>query len=197
VPRLNVLISGAGIAGCTLAYWLARHGQAATVVERSGAIRSSGAPVDIRGPAAQVVEEMGLVPRLQVATTNVAALSFLDSSGRRRAHVDLVGFRRSMAMRHFELPRGDLSTILHEASRDSAEFMFRDSIASLAQEDGGVAVTFEHSAPQRFDLVVGADGLHSTVRRLAFGPETSFLIMPGSMSRPCRCLAASIRMARS
>jgi 2-polyprenyl-6-methoxyphenol hydroxylase-like FAD-dependent oxidoreductase len=175
VRRLNVLISGAGIAGCTFAYWLARHGHSATVVERSGAIGSSGAPVDIRGPAAQVVAEMGLVPRLQEASTRVAGLSFLDRTGRRRARIDLVGFRRSMMMRHFELPRGDLSTILHEASRDGAEFVFRDSIASLVQEDGGVEVTFEHSAPRRFDLVIGADGLHSIVRRLAFGPETSFV----------------------
>jgi 2-polyprenyl-6-methoxyphenol hydroxylase-like FAD-dependent oxidoreductase len=68
MPRLNVLISGAGIAGCTLAYWLARHGHAATVVERSGAIRSSGAPVDIRGSTTHVMEEMGLVPQLQAAS---------------------------------------------------------------------------------------------------------------------------------
>jgi len=102
-------------------------------------------------------------------------LSMVDSTGRRRARIDLVSFRRSMAMRHFELPRADLSTILHEASRDSAEFVFRDSVASLVQEDGGVDVTFEHSAPRHFDLVIGADGLHSTVRRLAFGPETSFV----------------------
>jgi 2-polyprenyl-6-methoxyphenol hydroxylase-like FAD-dependent oxidoreductase len=175
MPRLNVLISGAGIAGCTLAYWLARRGHAATVVERSGAIRSSGAPVEIRGSAKQVVEEMGLVPQLQAASTGVAGLSFLDSAGRRRARVDFVSFRRSMAMRHVELPRGDLSTILHEASRDSAEFVFRDSITSLVQDDGGVEVTFEYSAPRRFDIVIGADGLHSIVRRLAFGPEAIFV----------------------
>jgi len=175
MPPLNVLISGAGIAGCTLAYWLSRHGHAATVVERCGAIRSSGAPVDIRGPAAQVVEEMGIVPRLREAGTRVAAMSFLDRMGRRRARIDIVGFRRSMAMRHFELPRGDLSNILHEASRDSRDFVFGDSITSFVQSEGGVEVAFEHSAPRRFDLVIGADGLHSIVRRLAFGAEKSFV----------------------
>jgi 2-polyprenyl-6-methoxyphenol hydroxylase-like FAD-dependent oxidoreductase len=116
MPRLNVLISGAGIAGCTLAYWLARHGHAATAVEPSGVIRSSGAPVDIRESAMQVMEEMGLVPRLQAASTNEAGISFLDSTGQRQARVDVVSFRRSMSMRHVELPRGDLSTILHEAA---------------------------------------------------------------------------------
>jgi 2-polyprenyl-6-methoxyphenol hydroxylase-like FAD-dependent oxidoreductase len=78
-------------------------------------------------------------------------------------------------MRHVELPRGDLSTILHKASQDNAEFIFCDSIACLVQDDGGVEVRFQHSAPRRFDIVIGADGLHSIVRRLAFGPEVSFV----------------------
>ncbi|HEY1541676.1 MAG TPA: FAD-dependent monooxygenase [Xanthobacteraceae bacterium] len=173
--RLNVLISGAGIAGCTLAYWLARYGHAATVVERGDALRSSGAPVDVRGPAAPIVEQMGIGQRLQDARTRVAGLSLLDGAGHRRAHIDLVGFRRSMTMRHVELPRGDLATILHEASRDTAEFIFGDSIASLAQDDRAVEVTFERSGRRRFDLVIGADGLHSIVRRLVFGPESRFL----------------------
>jgi 2-polyprenyl-6-methoxyphenol hydroxylase-like FAD-dependent oxidoreductase len=179
MPQLNVLISGAGIAGCTLAYWLARHGHAATVVERGGAIRSSGAPVDIRGSATEVVDEMGLMPQLRAASTSVAGISFFDSAGRRRAHVDLAGFRRSLSMRHLELPRGDLSSILHQACRDNAEFIFRDSIVSLIQDGGGVDVTFEHSAPRRFDIVIGADGLHSIVRRLAFGPEPDFVLHAG------------------
>jgi 2-polyprenyl-6-methoxyphenol hydroxylase-like FAD-dependent oxidoreductase len=176
VSRLNVLISGAGIAGCTLAYWLARHGHSATVVERSGAVRSSGSPVDVRGPAARVAERMNIVPRLREARTRVAGLTFLDRAGRRSAHIDLEGVRRSIASQNIELPRGDLSTILHEASQDSAEFIFGDSITSLAQDDGrGVDVEFERSRPRRFDLVIGADGLHSIVRRLAFGPESSFV----------------------
>ena len=122
--RLNVLISGAGIAGCTLAYWLARYGHAATVVERSGALRSSGAPVDVRGPAAEIAERMNIVPRLREASTRISGLSFLDREGRRSAHVDLEALRRSIAPQDIELPRGDLATILHEASRDTAEFIF-------------------------------------------------------------------------
>ena len=174
--RLNVLISGAGIAGCALAYWLARYGHAATVVERGGALRSSGSPVDVRGPAMRIAEQMNIVPRLRQASTRVAGLNFLDGQGRRKAHLDLDGLRRSIGHEHVELPRGDLTSILHEASRDNAEFIFGDSIKSLTQGDArGVDVAFERSAPRRFDLVIGADGLHSKVRRLAFGPEADFV----------------------
>ena len=172
---LKVLISGAGIAGCTLAYWLARHGHVATVVERGGALRSSGSPIDVRGPAMRIAEQMGIVPRLREASTRVGGLTVLDRDGRRAAHVDLDGLRRSIGVEHVELPRGDLSAILHEAGRDSAEYVFGDSIRSLTQESGGVDVAFERAAPRRFDLVIGADGLHSRVRRLAFGPEASFV----------------------
>lgn len=119
---------------------------------------------------------MNIVARLREARTRVAGLTFLDRAGRRSAHIDLEGVRRSIASQDIELPRGDLSTILHEASQDSAEFIFGDSITSLAQDDGrGVDVEFERSRPRRFDLVIGADGLHSIVRRLAFGPESSFV----------------------
>jgi 2-polyprenyl-6-methoxyphenol hydroxylase-like FAD-dependent oxidoreductase len=172
--RLSVLISGAGIAGCALAYWLARSGHSATVVERSGALRSSGAPVDVRGPAMRVAERMNIVPRLQEASTSVAGMTLLDQAGRRSARVDLGDLRR--LRQEIELPRGDLSAILHEASRDSAEFIFGDCITSLSQVDGrGVDAEFERSGPRRFDLVIGADGLHSIVRCLAFGPESSFV----------------------
>src|SRR5262249_41444118 len=126
--RLNVLVSGAGVAGCALAYWLGQNGHFATVVERGGALRSSGAPVDVRGRAALVAERMGIVPRLREASPRIAGLSFLDGTGRQSARVDLEGMRRSIAPKDIELPRGDLSTILYEAGRDRAEFVFGDSI---------------------------------------------------------------------
>ena len=127
MPQLKILIFGAGIAGCTLAYWLTRYGHAVTVVERSEALRSSGAPVDVRAPATHVVERMNILPRLRKASASVAGMTILDGAGRQCARVDLKALERSIDPRHIELPRGDLATILHGASRDSAEFIFGDS----------------------------------------------------------------------
>jgi 2-polyprenyl-6-methoxyphenol hydroxylase-like FAD-dependent oxidoreductase len=174
---LNVLISGAGIAGSALAYWVARAGHSATVVERSASLRSSGAPVDVRRPAMSIVEQMNIVPRLRAASTVVSGWTLLDETGKRAAHVDLGTLWR--LRNEIEVPRADLATILYEAGRDHAEFIFGDTIASLTQDEGGVDVAFERARPRRFDVVIGADGLHSRVRRLAFGPETEFVRYAG------------------
>ena len=167
----TVLISGAGVAGPTLAFWLARAGFQPTVVERARGRRSSGNPIDVRGEALPVAEQMGVIPRLREAATTVKAMRLVDARGRRRARIPM----SAAGSGEIEVPRADLAAILYGAARDHAEFVFDDSIASLTQDPGGVDVTFERSAPRRFDLVVGADGLHSTVRRLAFGPEESFV----------------------
>ena len=120
-----------------------------------------------------IAERMNIVPRLREASTVVSGWTLLDERGRRSAHVDLGTLWR--LRNDVELPRGDLSTILYDASRDHAEFLFGDSITSLTQDGGGVDVAFERSRPRRFDHVIGTDGLHSRVRRLAFGPETEFV----------------------
>jgi 2-polyprenyl-6-methoxyphenol hydroxylase-like FAD-dependent oxidoreductase len=171
----TVLISGAGIAGPTLTYWLARHGFHPTVVERAGALRSSGSPVDVRGPAVDVAERMGVMPRIRQAGTHVTGMSFVNATGRRVGRVNLRALQQAVGSREVELPRGDLASILSRASRDHAEFVFDDSIVALRQDEHGVSVTFDRAQPRRFDLVIGADGLHSAVRRLAFGPESDFV----------------------
>lgn len=175
MARLEVLISGAGIAGCTLAYWLARNRHAVTVMERSGSLRSSGSPVDVRGPAADVAERMNIAARLREASIRLKGMTLLDSEGRRVARVDIATLRSSIAPKDMEVARGDLARILHEASAGDADYVFGESITALAQDETGVDVTFEHSRPRRFDLVIGADGLHSIVRRLAFGADSEFV----------------------
>jgi 2-polyprenyl-6-methoxyphenol hydroxylase-like FAD-dependent oxidoreductase len=164
-PR-TVLISGAGVAGPTLAYWLARRGFRPTVVERAQGQRSSGSPIDVRGPAVAVADAMGIMPRLRAAATSATRLTFIGAGSipMQRAGSGAV-----------ELPRGDLASILWQAARDDAEFVFDDTITTLTQDGGGVDVAFDRAGPRRFDLVVGADGLHSLTRRLVFGPESDFI----------------------
>jgi 2-polyprenyl-6-methoxyphenol hydroxylase-like FAD-dependent oxidoreductase len=175
MAKLEVLISGAGIAGCTLAYWLTRNGHSVTLVERSGSLRSSGSPVDVRGPAVDVAERMNIATHLRAASIHLKGMTLLDSGGRRVARVDIAALRSSIVPKDMEIARGDLARILHEASAHDADYIFADCIRTLTQDEMGVDVTFEHSRPRRFDLVIGADGLHSIVRRLAFGADSQFV----------------------
>ena len=171
----TVLICGAGIAGPTLAYWLAHSGFRPVVVEHATAPRSGGAPVDVRGPAVVVAERMGVMPRIREARAQATGIRFVDAEGRRVGGINMRALQQAAGSREVELPRGDLAAILYQASRDHAEFLFDDTIVALDEDEHGVDVTFGRGQPRRFDLVVGADGLHSAVRRKAFGPESNFV----------------------
>jgi 2-polyprenyl-6-methoxyphenol hydroxylase-like FAD-dependent oxidoreductase len=168
---LSVLISGAGIAGATLAALLGRAGHQVTVVERDQGVRSSGNPVDVRKGAYQVAGQLGVLARLQDAGTNVRELIFVDAAARQVASMRT----RQSEDREVEVPPADLSAILVDAGRETADFLFDEMINELHPDARGVEVIFDQTAPRRFDLVVGADGIHSGVRRLAFGPEADFV----------------------
>jgi 2-polyprenyl-6-methoxyphenol hydroxylase-like FAD-dependent oxidoreductase len=170
----DILISGASVAGPALAWWLHHHGFRPTVVERAPSLREGGYKVDIRGVAVDVVRRMGLLERVHAAATDMRGAAFVDKRGKAIATLDAetFGFRHGDDT---EILRGDLANILFEHTRDDVEYVFGDWITGLDQRDDGVHVTFAHGAPRRFDLVVGADGLHSGVRALAFGPEERFL----------------------
>ncbi|MCA9711393.1 MAG: FAD-dependent monooxygenase [Myxococcales bacterium] len=169
---MQVLISGASIAGPVLAYWLVKHGFRPTVVERAPALRKAGGhAVDLFQPAMDIVERMGVLERIEGRRTNTNTLTLVREGGGRRVDVDVRRLVAIFSDRHVEIMRDDLSEIFYEATRDDVEYVFGDSIASLAEDEGGVDVTFERGAPRRFDLVIGADGLHSNVRRLVFGDE--------------------------
>ena len=163
------------MAGPTLAYWLARNGFQPTVVERAQGQRSSGNPVDVRGPALPVAERMGIMSALREVATPVTAMSVLNADGRQVTRVRIGTSRSAAGNSEVEVPRGDLADVLYRAARNDAEFLFDDTITALNQDGDGVDVTFDRAAPRRFDLVVGADGLHSAVRRLAFGPERDYV----------------------
>jgi 2-polyprenyl-6-methoxyphenol hydroxylase-like FAD-dependent oxidoreductase len=123
--QLRILISGAGIAGTTLAYWLARRGFAPTVVERGGRLRSSGNPVDVEGEAMAVAERMNILANLRAAATGSTGITFVNGSGRRVGRINVQAIRRATASRSIELGRADLAAILSEAARDDAEFSVR------------------------------------------------------------------------
>ncbi|MER6943673.1 FAD-dependent monooxygenase [Nonomuraea sp. NPDC000554] len=167
---MDILISGASIAGTATAYWLKRYGFTPTVVERAPAIREGGYKVDVRGAALDVAERMGVLDAIRARSTDMRIATHYDGSGRRVATMDadLFGGRDSDDA---EIMRGDLNEILYDLTRDDVEYLFDDSITGIS-EDG--TVTFERSAPRRFDLVIGADGVHSNTRRLVFGEESRF-----------------------
>ncbi|MFI9719542.1 FAD-dependent monooxygenase [Streptomyces sp. NPDC052396] len=167
----DVLISGAGIAGPALAYWLGRYGFRPTVVEIAPAPREGGQAVDFRGEThLTVLERMGLLPELRRIQTGGSPMTFVDERG--AALLELPGEFNGGAV---EVPRGDLSRLLYEHSLPYTDYLFGDTVTGLTQTPGRVDVTFRHAAPRTFGLVIGADGLHSHVRRLAFGPERDFV----------------------
>jgi 2-polyprenyl-6-methoxyphenol hydroxylase-like FAD-dependent oxidoreductase len=169
----KALISGAGIAGATAAYWLAKAGFDVTVVEQASDMRSSGSPVDVRGAAVEVAERMGVMARIRDADTRVRDMVFVNSRGR---VVGRVNMRTTWAdPADIELARGDLAAILRDAVPAEVEIQYGNSVQALAQDADGVTVEFASGPARWFDFVIGADGVHSSVRALAFGPESDYL----------------------
>ena len=166
----DILISGASVAGPALAWWLARRGFRPVIVERSGQLRGGGYAVDFRGEVhLSVLRQMGLLEQIQARQTHLRSLSCVDEQGRPTARVPPEFFAGDV-----EILRGDLAGVFYQATRNDTEYIFGDSVTSLEQDDGGVHVTFAGAAPRTFGLVVGADGVHSGIRRLAFGPDERF-----------------------
>jgi 2-polyprenyl-6-methoxyphenol hydroxylase-like FAD-dependent oxidoreductase len=173
--KQTVLISGASIAGPALAYWLERYGATVTVVERAPALRPGGQAVDFKGAVHRtVLARMGVLDEVHRRRTGGQDQTIVDAHGRRLATMS-----GDFSGGDVEIRRGDLAEILYERTRETCEYVFGDTITSLTETADGVHVTFANSAPRTFDLVVGADGIHSAVRRLAFGPEQDYVTPSG------------------
>ncbi len=177
----QVLVSGGGIAGLSLALQLVRAGVRTTVVERADAPRPGGQAVDLRGASREVAERMGIMPGIDALRVHEEGMSYVDGEGKVFGRMSMADFDGEGAVAEIEIARGDLAQVLLEALESAADAVpglldlrFGDRVTALAQDATGVDVEFEHAAPARFDVVVGADGVHSATRRLAFGPEEQF-----------------------
>lgn len=173
-PRRTVLISGAGIAGLTLAYWLHRHGLQPTLIEQAPRLRPEGYAIDFAGSGWDVAERMQLLPALMQGQATVPAFLFKDAAGKTLARLPTEVFRRAFEGRMIQTMRPDLEAALYDAIRDTVPIRFGASIQRIEQAPDQVTVTFTDGDRAAFDLLVGADGAHSNVRRLVFGDEGQF-----------------------
>lgn len=168
----KILICGAGIAGLTMAFWLRKLGFIPTLLECAPHLRTGGYKVDIRGVALEVIKRMGLHDKIAAVKTDIQGATVVDANGNHLAELSGDDFNLRMSD-DLEIMRGDLCQIIRQ-ELDDIEIIFDDSIGKICQGSRGIHVEFEKAKPRLFDLVVGADGLHSTVRKLIFGDEMRF-----------------------
>lgn len=171
---MNILISGAGIAGPTLAYWLLQYGFEPAIIESAPRLRVGGYIIDFWGAGFDIADKMGLLPEITRAGYRLRELRVVDRNGKRTAGFPVSAFFRMTKGRYCSVPRSDLSAFIFHKLEGRVETMFGDSIARIEQTSEAVNVTFAGGAQRTYDLVIGADGLHSRVRELAFGPESQF-----------------------
>lgn len=167
---LDVLISGGGIAGPSLAYWLTRQGHTVTIIEQAGELRTGGQAVDFRGPALTVLEKMGLLEKVRAGATRMGALALVDGRGKEVARLPA-----EVVSGEIEIHWGTFVRILHEAVHDDVSYRFGVRITAINDDGQRVEATFSDGSTGNYDLVIGADGLHSGIRRLVFGPEEQYV----------------------
>ena len=170
----TVLISGAGIAGPTLAFWLKAAGFQPTLIERAPQLRTGGYVIDFWGLGYDIAERMGLIAEITRVGYRVQEMRIVDDQGRRITGFGTTVFSELTDGRYVTLRRSDLARLLFEKIKGTTEVIFDSEIVGLQQQADGVRVRLKNAGERRFDLVIGTDGLHSAVRGLAFGPQQEF-----------------------
>lgn len=191
----TVLISGAGIAGPTLAFWLNAAGFKPTLVEHAPTLRTGGYVVDFWGLGYDIAERMGLAADVDRVGYHMQEVRIVGDRGERVADFGTKVFSELMGGRFVTLGRSDLSRLIYEKIKATTEVIFGDEISAIEERADGVTVRFEHAGERRFGLVIGADGLHSRVRALTFGPQIGSRSNSATWSRRSRC-ADTVRAMR-
>jgi 2-polyprenyl-6-methoxyphenol hydroxylase-like FAD-dependent oxidoreductase len=164
---LKVLVAGGGVAGPALAFWLARAGHRVTVAERYPALRATGAQVDLRGQGIEAIAAMGLLDEVRAHLVTEPGVAFVNGSGRRLGAImaNTSGAGKQTFTSEFEIMRGDLVRILHDATKDDVEYRFGVTVEGFDQTEDEVVAHFSDGSDEAFDLLVGADGQGSRIRR--------------------------------
>ena len=176
IHNKNVLISGAGISGLTLAYWLQYYGFTPTVIEKRPNLTARGYMIDFYASGYDVAEKMGIVEGLEIKAEQypISKVAFVDQSGRPRATLDLGKFREVLHQRYFPIMRGDLEAVIYGSISNKVSVRFGTDIRKLEIGKDTVQVEFSDEKCESFDLVIGAGGIHSNIRRLIWGDEGQF-----------------------
>jgi 2-polyprenyl-6-methoxyphenol hydroxylase-like FAD-dependent oxidoreductase len=177
--RMRIVINGVGIAGPTLAYWLRKACHDVLLVESAPQLRSGGYVIDFGLVGYDVAEKMGIIPRIRELVYQVKEMRFVDRHGRKRGGTSTDVINRLLHGRYTSLRRSDLAATIFAALDESVETIFGDSVARIEEEAGCVRVSFDRAPAREADLVIGADGLHSRVRQLAFGPDAGVEVSLG------------------
>lgn len=171
---MRILISGGGIAGLTLAYWLHHYGFQPCVIEQADGIRRDGYGIDFFGTGYDVAERMGIIEQLKDQPLPMTHIAYVNGQGQPTSHMDMDFMRKIMNGKYIGLMHWTLEEALYEKIANQVEFRSRSSLQAIQQEQDGVTVTFQDGTTEKFDLLIGADGVHSQTRTLVFGPEEQF-----------------------